>query len=101
MSPPWKGLGVKTRLARNGRIEHLSTVGLFLTFRTVGDPTGDLEVSVFLRGLGFQVNPGPFPAGAGKCLASPSLHGFCLAFFLRLPSWEEGWCFVPFGKIIS
>ena len=108
MPPPWKGLGVKTRLARNGRIEHLSTIGLFLTFRTVGDPAGDLEVSVFLRGLGsltgilgFQVNPGPFPAAAGTCLAFPSLHGFCLAFFLRLPSWEEGWCFVPFGRIIS
>lgn len=71
------------------RIEH----GLFLTFRTVGDPAGDLEFSVFLWGLGaltgilgFQVNPGPLPAAAGKCLASLSLPPFCLAFFLRLPS---------------
>lgn len=99
---------MKTRLARNGRIEHLATIGLFLTFRTVGDPAGDLEVSVFLRGLGaltgilgFQVNPGPFPAVTGECLASPSLPSFCLAFFLRFPFWEEGWCLVPFGKIIS
>ena len=91
MPPPWKGLGVKTRLARNGRIEHLSTIGLFLTFRTVGDPAGDLEVSVFLRGLGsltgilgFQVNPGPTLLNSSYGKKCPkALTMLLLTFFLH------------------
>ena len=65
--------GVKTGLAESGRIGHLSAFGRFLTFRTVGDPAGDLDVNqhqskglgALTRIPGFKVDHGPCPAAPG------------------------------------
>lgn len=70
---------MKTGLAGNGRIGHLSAFGRFLTFRTVGDPAGDLEVNQHeSRGLGaltripgFKVDHGTCPVARGDLWLLP------------------------------